>query len=44
MFIRTLPTTLLQIFLKVIFNSNVIVKSILEPDDYFRINFEVLMG
>ena len=34
-FIRTLTTTLLQIFCKIILNSEVIVKSILNPDDNF---------
>ena len=33
MLIRTLPTTLLQIFCKIILNSKVIVKSIIDPDD-----------
>ena len=36
MWIRTLPTTLLQIFLKIIPNSEVIVKSVIAPDDNFR--------
>ena len=33
MLIRTLPTTLLQIFCKIILNSKIIVQSILDPDD-----------
>ena len=33
MLIRTLPTTLLQIFRKIIVNSKVIEKSIKDPDD-----------
>ena len=33
MSIRTLPTTLLQIFCKISFNSKVIVKSIIDPDE-----------
>ena len=33
--IRTLPTTLLQIFCKIIPNSKDIVKSIIAPDDNF---------
>ena len=37
MFIRTLPITLLQIFCKIIFNSKVIVKSIIDPDyDFWK--------
>ena len=35
MLFRTLPTTLLQIFSKIILNSKVSVKSILDPDDNF---------
>ena len=35
MLIRTLPTTLLQIFCKIIPNSKVIVKSIIAPDNNF---------
>ena len=35
MSLRTLPTTLLQIFRKIIFNSKVIAKSIKDPDDNF---------
>ena len=34
MFIRTIPTTLLQIFCKTIFNFLVIVKYVLDPDNY----------
>ena len=33
MLIRTSPTTLLQIFCKIILNSQVIVKSIIDPDN-----------
>ena len=33
MLIRTLPTTLLQIFCKIILNSQVIIKSIIDPDN-----------
>ena len=33
MFIRRLSTTLLQIFCKIILNSEVIVKIIIDPDD-----------
>ena len=33
--IRTLPTTLFQIFLKTILNFKVIVKSIIDPDNNF---------
>ena len=39
MFIRTLPTTLLLIFNATMFNSGVIVKSIINPDDNFWTNF-----
>ena len=35
MLIRTLPTTLLQIYCKIIPNSDVIVKSVIAPDDTF---------
>ena len=44
MLIRTLPTTFLQIFSKIILNSKVSVKSILDPDDNFWRNAQVLMG
>ena len=33
MLFRTQPTTLLHIFLDITFNSNVIVKSVIDPDD-----------
>ena len=36
MLIRTLPTTLLQIFCNISCNSKVIVKSIIDPDNNFR--------
>ena len=42
--IRTLPTTLLQIFCKIIPNSKDIVKSIIAPDDNFRMKPYALMG
>ena len=35
MLIRTLPATFLQIFCKIILNSKVIVKNIIDPDDNF---------
>ena len=35
MLIKTLSTNLLQIIYKIIFNSKVIVKSIIDPDDNF---------
>ena len=38
MLIRILPTTPLQIFCKIILNSQVIVKSIIGPDDNFSRN------
>ena len=38
MLIRTLTTTLLQIFLKINLNFQVIVKSIKDPDDNFKMN------
>ena len=44
MSIRTLPTTLLQIFCKVILNFRVIVKSITDPDENLWKNSYVLMG
>ena len=44
MLFRTLPTTLLQIFCKIILNSKVIVKRIFDPDDTFWRNSLVLMG
>ena len=43
-FYRTIPTTLLQIFCKIILNSKVIVKSIVVPDGNWKWNSEVLMG
>ena len=39
MLIRTLPTTLLQIFCKISFNPKVIVRSTIDPDDNFYRNF-----
>ena len=36
MLIRTLPTTLLQIFCNIILNSKVIDENILDPDDNFE--------
>ena len=42
--IRTLPTTLLQIFCKISCNSKVIVKSIIDPDDNFQRMSKALMG
>ena len=44
MLIRTLPTTLLQIFLKRILDNQVIVKNTMDPDDNFSQNYEVSMG
>ena len=44
MLIRTLPTISLQIFCKMIINSKVIIKSIIDPDDNFWRNSQVLMG
>ena len=45
MLIRTLSTTLLQIFCKIILNSEVIVKSIIDPDDNFlRNSFRSING
>ena len=41
---RTLPTTLIQIFCKIIFNSKVIVKSIIDADDNFWRSSQALMG
>ena len=41
--IRTLSTTLLQIFCKIIPNSKSIVKSTIDPDDNSWMNSEVLM-
>ena len=38
MLIKTLPTTLHQIFCKIILNSEVIVKSIKDPDDNVKRN------
>ena len=35
MLITTQPTTLLEIFYKIIFNSHVIAKSTIEPEDLF---------
>ena len=35
MFISTIPTTLLQVFYKIILHSEVIVKIMLDPDDHF---------
>ena len=36
MLIRTLPSTLLQIFYEIIINFQVIAKSIIGPDDKFK--------
>ena len=44
MLIRTLPTSLLQIFCKIILNSKVIVKSIIDPDDNFCNNGLMVNG
>ena len=44
MLIRTIPTTLLQIFSKISFNSKVIVKTIIGPDDNFQRISYALMG
>ena len=41
---RTLPTTLLQTFCKIILNSKVIIKSIIDPDDNFSRNSRDLLG
>ena len=44
MSIRTLPITLLQIFCKIIRNSNVFVKSTSDPDEKFCRNSSESMG
>ena len=47
MFIRILPTALVQIFCDIILNSKVLVKSMLDPDDNFCSNsyeYKALMG
>ena len=36
MLIRTVPTTVLQIYYKITLNSKVIIKSIIDPDDCFK--------
>ena len=43
MFFKTFPTLLLQIFCKITLNSNVIHKSIIDPEDKSK-NSEVSMG
>ena len=42
--IRILPTTLLQIFHKIIPNSKVIVQSIINPDNNFWMKSQVVIG
>ena len=44
MLIRTLSTTLLEIFCEIILTFQVIVKSIKDPEDNFKKISEVLMG
>ena len=47
MFIRTLPTTLLQIFCKIILNLKIIAKFDIDPDNYFQmehLSYNALAG
>ena len=41
---KTLPTILTQIFYKNVFNFEVIVKNIIDPDDNFMSNYFALIG
>ena len=44
LYIKTLPTTLLQIVYKLMLHSEVIFKSMTGPDDTHQVDFQALMG